>query len=148
MNMAWKANRASTFAVRAFGYLVLNPEVCVGAQGTYCRFFLIGEDPTEEDANGHFMVIVQSFWFVATHAIGAAIADSTRKGDQLFVEGKLRQRHWTAKGRNEEVTFVVTGFRHGGRKDGLGAAGTTVRRKGSFSPIKPGEENWIIPVLT
>jgi hypothetical protein len=29
MNMAWKANRASTFAVRAFGYLVRNPEVHV-----------------------------------------------------------------------------------------------------------------------
>ncbi len=33
MNMAWKANRASTFAVRAFGYLVRNPEVHVGGAG-------------------------------------------------------------------------------------------------------------------
>jgi single-stranded DNA-binding protein len=148
MNMAWKANRASTFAVRAFGYLVRNPEVHVGVRGTYCRFCLIGEDSTEGDEHGRFMVIVQRFWFVATHALGAAIAQSSRKGDQLFVEGKLRRHHWTAKGWNEDITFVVTGFRHGGRKDGRGAAGIRMSRKGPFSPVKPGEQNWILPVLT
>jgi len=147
MNTAWRVNRASTFAVRAFGYLVRNPEVRVGPEGTYCRFCLIGEDPTEEDAHGRFMVIVQSFSFVATHAIGAAIAASARKGDQLFVEGKLRKRHWTATGRNDDIAFVVTGFRHGCRKRDPGAAGS-LRRKAPVSLVKSGKNNWILPVLT
>jgi single-stranded DNA-binding protein len=96
------------------------------AHGTYCRFCLTGEDYTEDDEHGRSSVIVQSIWFVATHLLGAAIADSTRKGDQLFVVGKVRQRHWTAKGRNEDCTFVVTGFRFGQRRLGPGAGGATV----------------------
>jgi single-stranded DNA-binding protein len=54
-------------------------------------------------------VVVQSVRFVATHLIGAAIAESARKGDQLFVEGKIRRYHWTTNG-SDDATFVVTGF--------------------------------------
>jgi len=55
-----------------------------------------------------------------------SIADSAREGDQLSVVAKVRQHHWTAKGRNEDYTFVVTGFRFGKRRLRPSAAGGTV----------------------
>ena len=140
MNMAWEANQMSSFSVGAIGYLARNPEVLVAAEGTYCRFCLTSEDSTEDDEHGRFAVAVQSIWFVAPHMIGAAIADSARKGDQLFVAGKIRKHHWTAKGRNEDLTFVVTGFRIGARKGGPGAAGATAFGRAPISPVQPAEE--------
>ena len=119
MKLSWDVNRMSSFAVFGIGYLARNPEVVVTEKGTFCRFCLTSEDCTEEDEQGRYTVIVQSIWFVATHLIGAAIARSARKGDQLFVEGKIRRRHWTANG-SDDATLVVTGFRFGARKGGLG----------------------------
>src|ERR1700736_1411536 len=113
MNMQWTVNRMSSFAVSAVGWVARNPEVLATAEGTYCRFCLTSEDFTEDDERGRCAVVVQSIWFVATHLLGAAIADSARKGDQLVVEAKIRKHHWTAKGRNEDHTYVLTGFRFG-----------------------------------
>jgi single-stranded DNA-binding protein len=121
MKLALDVNRMSSFAVSAVGYLARSPERVVTEGGSYCRFCLTSEDYTEDDDQGRFTLVVQSVWFVATHLVGAAIADSARKGDQLFVEGKIRRKHWTAKGRDEDTTFVVTGFRFGQRRRGLAA---------------------------
>jgi single-stranded DNA-binding protein len=136
MNMAWRVNRMGSFTVGAVGYLARNPDVLVAAEGTYCRFCLTSEDSTDEDEYGRFAVTVQSIWFVATHLIGAVIADRARKGDQLFIEGKIRKHHWTAKSRKEEYTFVVTGFRFGARKERPGAAGVAATTSGS-PPVVP-----------
>jgi hypothetical protein len=40
MNLAWDANRMSSFSVRAIGYLARNPELVVTDGGAYCRFGL------------------------------------------------------------------------------------------------------------
>ena len=108
-----------SFGFSAIGHLARNPEVVVTEKGTFCRFCLTSEDSTEDDEQGRFTVAVQSIWFVATHLIGAAIADSACKRDQLFVEGKIRRHHWTANG-SDDPTFVVTGFRFGARGGGTG----------------------------
>ena len=76
--------------------------------------------------------------------IGTAIADSVRKGDQLFVEGKIRRHHWTAKGRNEDTTFVVTGFRFGARKGGPGAPSTAASSRAPNSPVDSAEEKMLL----
>jgi single-stranded DNA-binding protein len=143
MNLAWSVNRMSSFSVTAIGHLARNPEVLVAPEGIYCRFCLTSDDCTEDDEQGRFTVIVQSIWFVATHMIGASIADFARKGDQLFVEGKIRKHHWTAKG-NEEHTFVVTGFRFGGRKGGPGAVSASTSGKAPVAPILPVEEAMVV----
>lgn len=140
MKLAWDANRMSSFSFGAIGQLARNPELVVTEEGTYCRFCLTSEDYSEDDEQGGFRVVVQSIWFVATHVIGTAIADSARKGDQLFVEGKIRGHHWTAKGRNEDTTFVATGFRFGAKKGGSGAAGATAFSQAPISPAQPAEE--------
>jgi single-stranded DNA-binding protein len=139
MNTAWAVNHMSSFSVGAIGYLARNPEVLVAAEGTYCRFCLTSEDSTEDDEHGRCTVGVQSIWFVATHMIGAAIADGARKGDQLFIEGKIRKHHWTAKGRSEDHTFVVTGFRFGARRGWPGAAGATASCGAPTLPVQPME---------
>ncbi len=140
MKLAWEVNRMSSFYVSAIGYLARNPESVATEGGTFCRFCLTSEDYTEEDEQGGFTVVVQSVWFVATHLVGAAIADGARKGDQLFVEGKIRRRHWTAKGRDEDTTFVVTGFRFGARRGGPGAEGATVSSRVPNLPVHSEEE--------
>ena len=123
MNFQWSANRMGSFSVLAVGRLARNPETFAEPEGQYCRFCLTSEDATEDDAQGRFAVIVQSVWFVATHLIGAALFDGVRKGDQLFVQAKIRQQHWTGRARKEEHTLVVTGYRFGARRgdrDGSG----------------------------
>jgi single-stranded DNA-binding protein len=139
MNMAWNVNRMSSFSIRAIGYLARSPEVHVAAEGTYCRFCLTSEDSTEDDRLGRLTVVVQTIGFVATHLVGAAIADAARMGDQLVVEGKIRNHHWTAKGRHEDHTFVVTGFRFGTRKGGPDPAGAAIRGRTPISPAQPAE---------
>ena len=139
MKLSWNVNRMSSFAFSAIGYLARNPEVVATDKGTFCRFCLTSEDSTEDDAQGRFIVVVQSIWFVATHLVGAAIADSARKRDQLFVEGKIRQYHWTASG-SDEATLVVTGFRFGERKGGSGAA-STVSSVAHDSPVDSAEDS-------
>ena len=139
MSLAWSVNRLDSFSVRAIGYLACNPEVLVSAEGTYCRLCLTGADSTEDDANGRFAVVVQSIWFVATHMIGAAIAESARKGDQLFVRGKIRKHHWTAKGTDEDHTLVITSFRFGARSGGPGAAAPTASVKAPIMPVQSAE---------
>lgn len=116
MKFGWDVNRMGSFSILAVGRLARNPELFVEPEGTYCRFCLTSEDTTEDDAQGRFTVVVQTFWFVATGLLGVAIADGPRKGDQLFVQGKIRQQHWTRRGRKEEHTFVVTGYRLGARR--------------------------------
>jgi single-stranded DNA-binding protein len=144
MNLAWDANRMSSFSFGAIGQLARNPELVVTEEGTYCRFCLTSEDYTEDDEQGGFRVVVQSIWFVATHVIGTAIADSVRKGDQLFVEGKIRRHHWTAKGRNQDTTFVATGFRFGARKGGPGAPSTAASSRAPNSPVGSAEEKMLL----
>jgi single-stranded DNA-binding protein len=129
-----------SFSVRAIGQLARNPEILATAEGTYCRFCLTSEDYTEDDEHGRFIVTIQNVWFVATHMIDVAIAESARMGDQLFIEGKIRRHHWTAKGRSEDHTFVVTGFRFGARRGGPGAAGATASNGAPISPAQPAEE--------
>jgi hypothetical protein len=70
--------------------------------------------------------------------MGAAIAASARKRDQLFVEGKIRHHHWTANG-SDETTFVVTGFRFGARKGGPEAANAATSAAPD-SPVNSTEE--------
>lgn len=126
MRLALQVNRMTGFSMRAMGYLVRDPDPVTTEEGSYCRFCLTSENYTEDDAQGRFTVVIERFWLVATHLVGAAIADSAREGDQLFVEGKVRKNHWTAKGRGEDTTFVVTGFRFGRRRGGPGAGGMAV----------------------
>ena len=140
MKLSSDVNRMSSFSVRAIGYLARNPDFMATENGSYCRFCLKSDDYSEDDEQGHFTVVSQSVWFVATHLMGAAIADNARKGDQLFVEGKIRQHHWTAKGRNEDTTFVVTGFRFGARRGGPGAEGVAIAARTPVGPIPTAEE--------
>lgn len=58
-------------------------------------------------------------------SIGVVRGNGARKGDQLFVEGRVRKHHWTAKRRNEDYTFVVTGFRFGAKPGDRGSPVTS-----------------------
>jgi single-stranded DNA-binding protein len=134
MKLSWDVNRMSSFSFRAIGYLARNPEMVASDKGTFWRFCLTSEDYTV-DEEGRPTVTVQSIWLVATDLTGAAIADSARKRDQLFVDGNIRRYHWTANG-SDAATFVVTGFRFGARRSGGGpGAASAVSSAAPNSPV-------------
>ncbi len=82
-------------------------------------------------------------WFVATHLIGIAIADSSRKGDQLFVEGKIRRHHWDSEGEEREHHICGDWLPLGVRKPGPGAANATVSVRAPNSPMDSAEEEML-----
>jgi single-strand DNA-binding protein len=104
-----------SFKVIAVGNLAKNPELESKGERTYARFCLIGNDYAGKDEDGSPRELVTSLWFVAFGALGEAIANSARKGDQLFVEARIRANNWTDKQgeRQYDHSFVVDGFRFG-----------------------------------
>ena len=123
MTSARVANHMTSFYFRTIGCLARNPELVTSEKGSYYRLCLTGQDNLD-DEQGWSKVAYQSLWFVATYAIGTLIAASARKGDQLFVEGKIHRHHWTITG-DQNIALVITGFQFGAtRNPGSPAAST------------------------
>ena len=122
-----------SFKVIAVGNLAKNPELEAKGEHNYTRFCLIGNDYAGRDEDGGSREIVTSLWFVAFGALGEAIANSARKGDQLFVEARIRANNWTDKQgeRQYDHSFVVDGFRFGApgkiKREEFGRDGTSTR---------------------
>lgn len=105
----------NSFTLTAIGNLARNPELVAKGDTSYARFCLIGSDYAGKDDEGAAREIVTSLWFVAFGPLGEAIARNTRKGDQLFVEARVRASNWTDKQGEKQYdhSFVVQGFRFG-----------------------------------
>jgi single-strand DNA-binding protein len=105
----------NSFTLTAVGNLARNPEHVAKGEITYTRFCLVGNDYAGKDEEGASREIVTSLWFVAFGALGEAIAHHSRKGDQLFVEARVRANNWTDKQGEKQFdhSFVVQGFRWG-----------------------------------
>jgi single-strand DNA-binding protein len=104
-----------SFTLTAVGNLARNPEHCAKSDKTWTRFCLVGSDYAGKDEEGEAREVVTSLWFVAFGPLGEAIARHTRKGDQLFVEARVRANNWTDKegAKQYDHSYVVTGFRWG-----------------------------------
>jgi single-strand DNA-binding protein len=105
----------NSFTLTAVGNLARNPEHVAKGEMTYTRFCLVGSDYAGKDEEGASREVVTSLWFVAFGPLGEAIARHSRKGDQLFVEARVRASNWTDKqgGKQYDHSFVVQGFRWG-----------------------------------
>ena len=105
----------NSFSLTAVGNLARNPEHVAKGEITYTRFCLVGSDYAGKDEEGASREVVTSLWFVAFGPLGDAIARHSRKGDQLFVEARVRASNWTDKqgGKQYDHSFVVQGFRWG-----------------------------------
>jgi single-stranded DNA-binding protein len=105
----------NSFTLTAVGNLARNPEHVAKGEMTYTRFCLVGSDYAGKDEEGASREVVTSLWFVAFGPLGEAIARHSRKGDQLFVEARVRASHWTDKQGEKQYdhSFVVQGFRWG-----------------------------------
>jgi single-strand DNA-binding protein len=114
----------NSFTLTAVGNLARNPEHVAKGEMTYTRFCLVGSDYAGKDEEGASREVVTSLWFVAFGPLGEAIARHSRKGDQLFVEARVRANNWTDKQGEKQYdhSFVVQGFR-------WGAAGKTKREE-------------------
>jgi single-strand DNA-binding protein len=105
----------NSFTLTAVGNLARNPEHVAKGEMTYTRFCLVGNDYAGKDEEGASREVVTSLWFVAFGPLGEAIARHSRKGDQLFVEARVRADNWTDKQGEKQYdhAFVVQGFRWG-----------------------------------
>ena len=105
----------NSFTLSAVGHLARNPELIARGNTAYTRFSLVGTDYAGKDEEGAAREVVTTLWFVALGAIGEAIVRHARKGDQLFVEARVRANTWTDKqvGKQDDHSFVVQGFRFG-----------------------------------
>jgi single-strand DNA-binding protein len=105
----------NSFTLTAVGNLASNPEFGTKNDTSYARFCLVGNDYAGKDEGGVAREITTSLWFVAFGALGEALARNARKGDQLFVEARVRANNWTDKKGEKQYdhSFVVGGFRFG-----------------------------------
>jgi single-strand DNA-binding protein len=105
----------NSFTLTAVGQLARNPELVAKGSTAYTKFCLVGNDYAGKDEEGAAREVVTSLWFVAFGALGEAIVRNSRKGDQLFVEARVRASNWTDKQGEKQYdhSFVVQGFRFG-----------------------------------
>jgi single-strand DNA-binding protein len=105
----------NSFTLTAVGNLARNPELVAKNGTSYTRFCLVGNDYAGKDEEGAAREVVTSLWFVAFGALGEALARNARKGDQLFVEARVRANNWTDKQGEKQYdhSFIAEGFRFG-----------------------------------
>lgn len=105
----------NSFMLTAVGNLARNPELVAKNDTSYARFCLVGNDYAGKDEGGASREVTTSLWFVAFGAMGEALARNARKGDQLFVEAKVRANNWTDKQGEKQYdhSFILSGFRFG-----------------------------------
>ena len=105
----------NSFTLTAVGNLARNPELVAKNDSSYTRFCLVGNDYAGKDEEGAAREVVTSLWFVAFGAMGEALARNGRKGDQLFIEARVRASNWTDKQGEKQYdhSFIVDGFRFG-----------------------------------
>lgn len=105
----------NSFTLTAVGNLARNPEAVAKGDVTFTRICLVGNDYAGKDDEGAPREIVTTLWFVAFGALAESLVRGARKGDQLFVEARVRSNNWTDKqgGKQYDLDFVVQGFRYG-----------------------------------
>jgi len=105
----------NSFTLTAVGNLARNPELVAKNDSSYARFCLVGNDYAGKDDEGAAREVVTSLWFVAFGAMGERLARNARKGDQLFIEARVRASNWTDKQGEKQYdhSFIVEGFRFG-----------------------------------
>jgi single-strand DNA-binding protein len=105
----------NSFEVSAVGNLSKNPELVSKGDTRYTRFCLIGNDYAGRDDDGEAREVVTSLWFVAFGALGEAIANNARKGDQLILKARIRSNNWTdEEGEKQyDYSYIVESFRFG-----------------------------------
>ncbi len=105
----------NSFTLTAVGNLARNPEAVAKGDVTFTRFCLVGNDYAGKDDEGAPREVVTTLWFVAFGALADSLVRGARKGDQLFVEARVRSNNWTDKQgeKQYDLDFVVQGFRYG-----------------------------------
>jgi len=105
----------NSFTLTAVGNLARNPELVAKNGTSYTRFCLVGNDYAGKDEEGAAREVVTSLWFVAFGALGEALSRNARKGDQLFVEARVRASNWTDKQGEKQYdhSFVAASLRRG-----------------------------------
>lgn len=120
--------RTYSFRVTAIGHVAKNPEVKHKGDRSYLNLCLMGNDyagPGKPE-------IVTGLFFTAFDSTALALGKNVRKGDQLILEGHIRDNSFTDSRTGEAVrshSFIIDGFRFGApgreKRAALAAEGTS-----------------------
>jgi len=117
-----------SFQLRALGNLARDPELVTGGAHPFTRFCLVSNDYAGRDDEGTVHEDTTFLWFTAFGRLGEAIAKHARRGDQLFLEARVRNSNYVDKHGNQHFAndFIAYAFRFGRpgrvRREALAAA--------------------------
>ena len=104
----------NSLTLYAIGNLAKDPEPNIKGDKQYTRLCLVSTDFAKAEEEGAPREHVTTLWLVAFGAVGEAIAKNARKGDQLFLQCRMRSNTWVKHGDKQyDYSFVVENFRFG-----------------------------------
>lgn len=96
--------------VTLIGRLTADPELRTLTSGHMVATFRVATNEHWKDAEGEWKESVDYHRIVAWNTAAERIEKKLKKGEMVFVEGKLRTRGWTAKdGTKRSSTEIVLG---------------------------------------
>lgn len=106
--------------VITIGRLVRDPDIKYTPNGTAVCNFDIANNESFKDSSGGKKEYVNYFPCTAWAGLGEVIQKHFTKGQQIIIEGKLRQRRWDDQDgkKRSQIEIVVENFNFcGGKKD-------------------------------
>lgn len=130
---------ASVNKVILIGRLGKDPELKYTQGGTPVANFSLATDETWKDQSGEKQQKTEWHNIVAWKKLAEICGEYLKKGQQVFIEGKLQTRKWEADGGTHYKTEIVaTGMTMLGKKDDNGGGGSS-ERSSSSSSKKPSQ---------
>lgn len=122
--------------VTMIGQLTADPEAKMLASGQAMTAFGLATNYSWKDAEGEWKDGVDFHKVVAWKKLAVKVSDQYKKGDKIFLEGKLRSRSWeaedgTKRGATEIVAYNVVPM-----------TSTEAKKKAAEVEELPVEEAW------
>ena len=125
------------------GFLGGDPEIKYTPQGTAIANFSVATSESWKDKDGKQQDRTEWHRIVAWQKLAEIIGEYAKKGQQVFVEGKLQTRSWEKDGQKHYATEIVAQtFQILGRKSegGSGAPDIPLPDESSAPPPKATDE--------
>jgi single-strand DNA-binding protein len=131
--------RPYAFHMFAVGRVAKQPELKQKGEHAYTSVCLVGNDYGGQDKED----VVTSLYFTAFDKTATALANNVRKGDQLVINGHVRNSNYTDSQTGEimhSVSYIIDGFVFGApgreKRDEFAGSSTASTDKAAEAPIE------------
>jgi single-strand DNA-binding protein len=127
------------------GNLGRDPEMRYTPNGQAVTQFTVAVNRNYKDPNGEWKEETEWFRVVAWAALAERTAEHLRKGNKVYVEGRLQTRSWEDKdgqkrSTTELVANQVTSLQPRTREEGVPEPGGAPREAGGIAPAGPASD--------